>query len=223
KATKNTLHQVGGAYQESRIDYRAGLGALRKAARAEDEGAWRAACADLMRQHSSTRERLPVLERFHSTMLADIAPIGSVLDIACGLHPLAIPWMPLAPEAEYYAYDIYEDMVGFLNEFMALARCRGRAEVVDVTALGATPEVDLAFILKSIPCLEQIESGAAVRLLDAVRAEHLLISFPVHPLGGKSKGMADQYEARFRDLAAERGWFVARYQFATELAFLISR
>jgi 16S rRNA (guanine(1405)-N(7))-methyltransferase len=222
KATKNTLHQVGGAYQEGRIDYAAGLDALRKAAGSEDDAEWQAACARLMSHHASTRERLVILDRFHSTVLADIGPIRSVLDLACGLHPLSIPWMPLATDAEYYAYDVYEDMTDFLNEFLALARCRGRAEVVDVTRLRSTPKVDVAFILKSLPCLEQLDSGAALRLLDTVQADHLLISFPVHSLGGKSKEMADHYEARFRELVAGRNWLVARFEFATELAFRVT-
>lgn len=223
KATKNTLHQVGAAYQGSRIDYAAGLTALREVAQSADEAEWRAACTRIMQQHASTRERLPILDRFHSTVLADIAPIRSVLDLACGLHPLALPWMPLALDAEYHAYDVYGDMVDFLNEFFALARCRGRAEVVDVTQLCPSPKVDLAFLLKSLPCLEQLDPTAPFRLLDAIRADHLLISFPVHSLGGKSKGMAEHYEARFQELVTGKSWRVERFEFATELVFRVDK
>jgi 16S rRNA (guanine(1405)-N(7))-methyltransferase len=223
KATKNMLHQVGAAYQGSRIDYEAGLAALREAARSGDEGEWRAACARVMRQHASTRERLAILDRFHATVLADVAPIRSVLDIACGLHPLSIAWMPLTPDAEYRAYDIYGDMVDFLNEFLALHRRPGRATAVDVTQLRSTPKVDVAFVLKSLPCLEQIESGATLRLLEAIRADHLLISFPVHSLGGKSKGMVYHYEGRFRELTAGKSWQVERFEFPSELVFRVTR
>src|SRR5438034_4202683 len=135
KATKNTLHQVGGAYQESRIDYGACLDALRNAAGSGDPAEWRSACTQVMQRHASTRERLTIMDQFHATALAGIGPIRSVLDLACGVHPLSLPWMPLEPDVEYFAYDVYEDMVDFLNAFMALARCRGRAQVVDVTQL----------------------------------------------------------------------------------------
>ena len=52
-------------------------------------------CLERMRGHASTQERLPILEEFFQTTLASIAPVESVLDLACGLNPLALPWMPL--------------------------------------------------------------------------------------------------------------------------------
>jgi 16S rRNA (guanine(1405)-N(7))-methyltransferase len=223
KATKNRLHQVGGAYQERRIDYAACLDLLRQPARSDDSLEWRSACRQVMGQHTSTRERLPILDQFHTTVLAHIGPIRSVVDLACGLHPLSIPWMPLTDDVEYYAYDVYEDMVDFLNAFMALRGCRGRAEVVDVTGLQAMPSVDLALLLKSLPCLEQLQSDLPLRLLESIPAAHLLISFPVHTLGGRQKGMADQYETRFRERLAEKPWQVTRYSFATELVLLVTK
>jgi 16S rRNA (guanine(1405)-N(7))-methyltransferase len=223
KATKNRLHQVGGAYQERRIDYAACLDALRQAAAAADPIEWRSACRQVMERHTSTRERLPILDEFHATALAGIGPIRSVVDLACGLHPLSIPWMPLADDVEYYAYDVYEDMVDFLNAFMTLHGCRGRAEVVDVTELQTAPPVDLALILKSLPCLEQLHGDISLRLLESIPAAHLLISFPVHTLGGRQKGMAGQYETRLRERLAEKSWRVTRYAFATELALLVSK
>ena len=48
-----------------------------------------------MGYHSSTRERLPILEQFYARALADIPPARVVLDLACGLNPLALAWMPL--------------------------------------------------------------------------------------------------------------------------------
>ncbi len=223
KATKNTLHQVCGAYRESRIDYAAGLESLRKARQAGDEADWRAACMSLMTRHASTRERLPILDRFYATTLAEFGPIRSVLDVACGLNPLALAWMPLAPDAEYYACDVDEEMIGFLNEFFAVVPCGGRARVADATQSCPTEQADVALILKSLPCLEQIDPAAGLRLLEGINADHLLVSFPVRSLGGKSKGMQVNYEARFREMLTGKSWSVRRFEFATELAFLVTR
>jgi hypothetical protein len=64
-------------------------------------------------------------------------------------------------------------------------------------------------------------------LLRAIHADHLLVSFPVHSLGGRNKGMIERYEAHFHDLLAQAGIGagarVTRFEFATELAFLVSR
>jgi 16S rRNA (guanine(1405)-N(7))-methyltransferase len=223
KATRNTLHQVCGAYQENGINYAAEMEKLRKAAQSSEKVDWRRACAALMSLHASTRERLPILDRFYETTLADLAPIRSVLDIACGLNPLAIPWMPLAPDAEYHAFDVCEAMTGFLNEFLALTGCEGRAHVADVTCSCPTKRADVALLLKSLPCLEQIDRAAGTRLLETINADHLLVSFPVASLGGKGKGRARHYEARFEELVAGKNWKVKRFEFSTELAFLVTR
>jgi 16S rRNA (guanine(1405)-N(7))-methyltransferase len=223
KATRNVLHQVGGAYQPRPIDYAAALAELRRARESADPAEWRRACRGIMSGHASTRERLPILDQFYATILADLPPIRSVLDLACGLNPLAIPWMPLAEGAEYYACDIYEDLAGFLDDYLALAGVRGGAEVADVTRACPDRRVDLALLLKSLPCLEQIESGIGLRLLESVRARHVLVSFPSRSLGGKSKGMKESYEARFQALVAGRGWRITRSEFAGELAFLVAK
>jgi 16S rRNA (guanine(1405)-N(7))-methyltransferase len=218
KATKKKLHQVGGAYLEGGVDYRAWLDGLRVAVGNDEEFCW--ACAQTMRHHASTKERFSILDQFYATVLADLPPIHSVLDIACGLNPLAIPWMGLADGAKYYAYDIYEDMIAFLRAFMALTPVDGQAVACDVLRSRSWPKVDLALVLKSIPCLEQIDKAAGAKLLDAIDADYLLVSFPVHSLGGRDKGMPANYEARFHELAEGKDWTIERFAFATELAFL---
>jgi 16S rRNA (guanine(1405)-N(7))-methyltransferase len=221
KAAKRKLHQVGGAYLEGGVDYAAWLDDLRAAS--GDSAEFRRACAQILAHHASTRERLDILDEFYATVLAGLPPVRSVLDLACGLNPLAIPWMGLPDGATYYAYDIYEDMVDFLCAFMHLTQVEGEAAACDVLGSCPTPHVDLALVLKSIPCLEQIDKSAGARLLDAIDAEYLLVSFPVHSLGGRSKGMPANYETHFRELVAGRGWSVERFAFATELAFLITK
>jgi 16S rRNA (guanine(1405)-N(7))-methyltransferase len=222
KATRNKLHQVGGAYLDAAQDYPRWLVALRDAA-AQGDPALRGACRAVMARHASTRERLPILETFFAETLAGIAPVRSVLDVACGLNPLAIPWMPLAPGATYLACDIYRDMMDFVGAFLALLGVRGRAFVCDVIHEPPTEHVHLALILKTLPCLEQVDKSAGLRLLDAVRADYALVSFPARSLGGRDKGMIAHYEARLRDLLAGRHWPVQRFEFETELAFLVDR
>src|SRR5947207_617850 len=157
KTTKNKLHQVGGAYQQDEPRYARWLDELRRATRREERAQVLAVCKDIMSRHASTRERLPMLEDFYSTVLAEIAPVRSVIDIACGLHPLAIPWMPLAENARYYAYDIYSDMMAFLTEYLKLMHLQGHTQACDVIQYCPQQKVDVAFILKAIPCLEQVD------------------------------------------------------------------
>jgi 16S rRNA (guanine(1405)-N(7))-methyltransferase len=221
KATKKKLHQIGGAYLEGRVDYAAWLDELEAAAGSGED--FRRACFGIMGHHSSAKERLEILDTFYATVLADLPSVHSVLDLACGLNPLAIPWMGLPDGAAYYAYDIYEDMADFLQAFMQLVPVRGEARACDVLRSCPMPRVDLALVLKSIPCLEQIDKSVGAWLLDAIEADYFLVSFPVHSLGGWDKGMPTNYEAHFRELVAGKGWSVKRFEFATELAFLVSK
>jgi len=223
KATKNKLHQVGGAYLDGREDYATWLTLLDAALCSGNTAALQQVSRQIMSNHASTRERLSILDQFYSTILADCAPVHSILDIACGLNPLALHWMPLAEDIEYYAYDIYQNMMDFLAQYLLRLNIRVHAHVCDVIQSCPTHEVDVAFVLKAIPCLEQIDKQAGKRLLRSLNARQMVVSFPIHSLGGKSKGMVSYYEAHFRTLVDDEPWQVKRFEFATELAFLVTK
>jgi len=220
KATKNKLHQVGAAYLTQPMHYDRWLEELQ---RAREEGALEQACQRIMQAHASTAERLPILDAFFATTLRSVAPVRSVLDLACGLNPLAIPWMPLIGGAQYTAYDIYEDLARFVARFLTMVGVAGKAEARDVLYLRPSDPVQVALLLKALPCLEQIDKMATAQLLDHVPAEHVLVSYPVHSLGGRAKGMVAHYDGQLAALLAGRPWRAQRFEFPTELAYLISR
>lgn len=222
KATKNKLHQIAGAYLTEKPAYDAWLNQLR-AAHTQSDAAFRAACREVMQQHASTRERLPILERMYADVFARMPPPRAVLDVACGLNPLALPWMPLAPGATYHACDLYADMTEFIGAFLQLAGLPGEAFVCDLVSAPPPTPVDLALVLKVLPPLERVDKQAGINLLRALRAEHILVSFPAHSLGGRSKGMAAHYEEHFQELIAAEAWQVERFAFPGELMFLVRK
>jgi 16S rRNA (guanine(1405)-N(7))-methyltransferase len=145
------------------------------------------------------------------------------LDLACGLNPLALPWIPLEQGASYYACDIYQNMVDFINLFFAHTGQPGKAENVNLQDKVPAQKVQLAFLLKTLPCLEQLDKHISRRLLDSINAEHMLITYPAQSLGGQSKGMPATYTAQFQQLAQDRDWQVESFQFPGEIAFLVHR
>ena len=222
KATKNKLHQVAAAYVAERPDYDAWLEELRQAASSPD--AWRDACRRIMRGHASTRERLPLLDTFFETVLADVAPVRSVLDLACGLNPLALPWMPLSDDAAYFAYDIYEDLTRFIGGFLALAGVTaGEARACDITRAERFPLADVALLLKAVPCLDQVERATSGRLLDVVQAQHFVVSFPAQSLGRSRSWDRSTYAERLDAVVKERAWSITRFDFATEMVFRLTK
>ncbi len=219
KATKSKLHQVAGAYQGTKINYKQALTMLQEKSSSPTE--FREACRQIMRWHLSTRERLPILKEFYNVIFGDTPDIRSIIDIACGLNPLARSWMPFSEQVEYMAYDIYADSISFIGDFMDIAGIKGRAEVRDVLHHPPRQQVDLALILKTVPCLEQLSKDATYTLLDAVQASKLLISYPVTSIGGRRKGMITNYDTQFTSIAARYHWSFTRFEFSTELAFLV--
>jgi 16S rRNA (guanine(1405)-N(7))-methyltransferase len=131
--------------------------------------------------------------------------------------------MPLSEHTLYYTYDIYEDMIGFLNNCMTLMPVQGYGKTDDVIHYCPTQKVDVAFILKAIPCLEQVDKTAGLRLLETINADYLVVSFPAHSLGGKGKGMAANYETKFYEQVANKPWSIQRFIFPGELVFLVSK
>lgn len=222
KATRNKIHQVGGAYFEQNFPYERWQTELTAIDR-QDKARLSAYCRNILQQHASTRERLAILETFYATLFEPFAPVRSVLDLACGLNPLTLPWMPLAPEAAYFACDIYRGLVSFLNGFLRHLKQNGNVEWWDLLEGSPPYRVQVALLLKVIPCLEQLDKDIALSLLQSIQAEHLVVSFPAHSLGGRPKGMPENYETRFRNLISQLPWQVKRYEFPSELVFVLSR
>ena len=225
KATKAKLHQIGGAYLSRHMPYNDWERELEETIRQHGPRSpdTRRLCRQILARHASTRERLGILDTFFAETLASIAPVHSVIDLACGLNPLATPWMPLADNALYVAYDIYDDLMGFVGRALPLFGLRAEVETRDVLHRPPERQAELALLLKSVPCLEQLRKDAGHHLLRAIPARHLLVSFPARSLGGHDKNMVEQYETHFWNLVAGEDWHIERHAYDGELAFLIGK
>jgi 16S rRNA (guanine(1405)-N(7))-methyltransferase len=196
KRTKRRLHQIFGAYT-GRPEYTRLLLDITAAQQAGEE-ALRAACRVAMSQHASTRERLPLLDDFYTRIFAVTGTPRTLLDIACGLNPLAVSWMALPEGARYVACDIDTGMLGFVGGVLDLFGLAHDVSVCDVVTAPPVARCDVALLLKTIPCLDQQDPAATERLLrtQLEQARHVVLSFPTHSLSGRGKGMARTYRAR---------------------------
>lgn len=221
KATKNKLHQTVGAYWQDKPAYTEWLTALGAAVGEPEQ--LRATCQTIMGHHASTRERLSLLPDFYTTIFAGLPPIHTILDLACGLNPLTIPWMPLAPAVTYHACDVGQDQIHFLQQALPLLGVQGEATLCNL--LEATPayQADVVLLLKTLPCLEQVDATIGARLLANIDAPVFIISFPGQSLGGRHKGMTTTYPAHLQQLLADSTWQVTEFAFATELVFRLTK
>jgi 16S rRNA (guanine(1405)-N(7))-methyltransferase len=220
KETKNTLHQIAGAYLEQKPRYTEWTRRLAEILPEERE----ALGMELMRHHASTAERLPFVREFYATLFGALdAPPCSILDVACGLNALALPLMPLAPNARYVGCDLFSDQAEFLNHWLNECQFVGQCEVRDVIAQPPDTPADVALILKLLPVLEQWDKNAGMALLRALPCPTLIVSFPTRSLSGKSKGMADNYATRFLAQITAENWHAQRFDFPNEMAFVVKK
>jgi 16S rRNA (guanine(1405)-N(7))-methyltransferase len=222
KATKSRLHQAYSAY-EAQLDYARAYEELRAAYATGDEQGIRAVAHRMLARHASTRERLPILHRFYDAIFAHTGVPHVLLDLACGLNPLALPWMHLDPGATYLAYDIDTERIAFLNQFFALTAVEGHAYCQDLISDPPEQQADVALLLKTATCLERQRRGSTLTLLDRLQVAYVVITFPVKSLGRREKGMAEQYERTFTDMLSRRPWTVSQLDLLAELIFVVDK
>ena len=222
KSTRTRLHRLTGAFLTTKLDYAKWLGVFEAMPDKRSEEFLEARKA-MIKLHASTHERLPFLELFFQVCLAPVAPISSLLDLACGLNPLALPWMPLADHCEYHACDVVEPLTVFLQNFFTLTAQPG--SVFTCNLLESIPQqpVQVAFLLKLLPILDQVDPNASSRLLEQVQADHLLVSYPSKSLSGRSKGMKQTYAEHLERVTAGKGFQIRSFDFPNETAYLLSR
>jgi len=222
KATKSRLHQIYGAY-ETGTGLRHAADALRSATMDGRKEAIRSACRYMLSLHTSTRERLPDLDRFYRDIYAHTGIPHVILDLACGLNPLALPWMGLGQGSEYHAYDIDGDRIALLNDYLDMAGVQINAHLQDVICDPPDEKGDLALLLKSAACLERQRRGSTLALLDKLAVDWVVVSFPVKSLGRREKGMPEHYAHQFDGMLYGRPWPVTRLDFPTELVFAVDK
>lgn len=222
KSTKRRLHQSYGAFEQD-FDYEAAYRRLEAAYRTGSQDEIQAACREVMGRHASTRERLPILDRFYPAIFDITGRPASILDLGCGLNPLALPWMDLSPDTRYMAIDIDADRIDFVNRYLALAGLQPLARCQDVLVRPPAFLADLALLLKMSPTLERQGEGTTVRLVEQLRAPAVVVSFAIKSLGGREKGMLAHYQQQFSEWAEDRQWAVEQVVFDSELVFIVKR
>jgi 16S rRNA (guanine(1405)-N(7))-methyltransferase len=151
KEVSSKLHQIGAAYFRLSPHYERWQAEITSLPANPEHENVRAFCLEVMQAHSSTAERLPILEDFFHETLAPIAPIESVVDLACGLNPLALPWLPLSRSAHYGGCDIFSDLVAFDNAFLNHFDIHAAIEPADIFTYPMQKPLQLALLLKSCP------------------------------------------------------------------------
>lgn len=220
KSVRKKLHHIVANYLGD-VDYEQASQNLRSAF-AQGPDAIRTACLNILKQHISTRERTPFLERFYQEISSRIGKPKSILDLACGYHPFGLPWMNLDPECQYYAYDIIQPRVDFLNLFFDLVKHPARAIQQDILQTPPTLEADVAFFFKEAHRFEQRQHGCNYNFWQALKVRHLLVSLPASSMTGRHD-KTNQHRRLVYETIKDVDWAVQEFQIENELFFWIRK
>lgn len=220
-AARKKLHNIVAPYLGD-PDYTQAAKRLDQAFQTRDTAQIRQACAEIMQAHVSTRERLPLLDELYPAIFSFTGAPHTILDLACGIHPLSFPWMGLSEPIHYYAYDILDNRVGFLNHFFELSGLHPSAKVQDILVNPPVETGDIAFIFKEVHRFEQRQRGITIRLLDALQVRFLVVSLPTQNMRGRID-FTESYRRMFYKILGQRPWQVDEIVFPGEMFFIIRK
>ncbi|WP_299026339.1 hypothetical protein [uncultured Thermanaerothrix sp.] len=219
-AARRVLHQVVAPYLGD-PDYTWALQALEVAA---DKGmeAIRQVCLELLRSHASTRERLPFLKTFYQRLFEVTGLPETILDLACGLNPLAWPWMGLPPTTRYLAFDIHRPRVALINAFFQRIGVEGEALHQDILVQPPRIPAEVAFFFKEIHRFEERQPGCARPFLEAIPARWVLISLPSRSLS-RRRDLLPFHQRLMTRILNGLDWEVQELYFENEVVFCVRK
>jgi len=218
KAVREALHGISGAFMTSQEARQL----------AYDMHAWHIDKTDLslermLARHASTRERLPLsdMDATYRRIFATTGRPRSVIDLACGINPLYLG----ARGIETVGVDISGAAVSAVNCFHESYRMPVSARCADLLCPGAIPgeRFDVALLFKLLPLLERQENSGAVRIMNAVNARYIIVSFPTRTLSGRSVGMAENYARWMQTHLPESMNICDQFDTHNELFYIVTR
>jgi len=146
---------------------------------------------ELMRQQTSTNERLPYIEELYNKLFAEINP-KSIVEFGCGLNALSYYWFPQGKK--YIGFDIDARMITKVNDFYSHYNTTTAKAFQGDIIINSIPDCDCIFLFKLVPLLELQEKGFTQRLIQQYRKRTFVITFPLKSLTGRTDNRKDQYQ-----------------------------
>ena len=221
KSARAILHNIMAPYLGD-PDYTAESIKLEGIIASQDRAAIKNFCLEILARHDSTRERIPYLHEFYKTILEVAQRPHTILDLACGLNPFALPFMGLPEGVEYHAYDIHQPRVDLINSFFNSQNVQPLAETRDV--LLDPPEIvsDAAFLFMEAHRMEKRRKGCSRELVKALNVKVTLISLPNRSLDGQ-RDLHQRMDALFGQISADSGGETGSRAFPGETLYWIRK
>lgn len=170
---------------------------------------------ELLKTHSSTSERLEFYPKIKE--LLKILKIKSVLDLGCGINPIALA----NKNIEYNALDINNDDLILVKKFFEINKINGSVLSYDLRKIKELPKVDICLVFKVLDIIGKNPYKLAERIIKLANCKYFLISFATRTLSGKPM----RYKKRkwFEDLLNNFGYKYEILDSKNEIFYLFEK
>lgn len=221
KSVRRKLHQIAAPYLGD-PDYDRATRSLQVAFQSYEPQTILTCCREIMTHHTSTRERLSILDGFYQRIFEISGKPASILDLACGLNPLSLRWMALPENTRYQAYDIHSPRVALLNSYFRLEEIPATAFVRDILIDPPADFADVAFLFKEAHRFEEREAGCNRALWLSLKVSYLIVSLPPCSMSGKHD-LSLKNRKLVTGIADLEKWHVTELVFPNEQVFVIDK
>lgn len=144
----------------------------------------------------STKERLDDYQEIYKKIFDETLYPKKIIDLGCGYNPFSYPLMNLEG-ISYYAYDIDERDVLYLNKYFSIMEkhgLKGKASIIDVRnpdEIKKLPATDIIFMFKLIDLIDKKHKITSEKLLmDLInKTKFIVVSFATKTLTGKKMNL----------------------------------
>jgi len=141
----------------------------------------------------STKERLSDYLELYFKIFKITGKPKSIIDLGCGMNPLSYYFMNLK-KLRYYAYDIDEEDIKFLNNFFKIMEKQGldgKAKILDINntkAVSSLPTPDIIFLFKVIDVINTKNHKTSEQLVKQLikKTKFIIVSFATKTITRKS-------------------------------------
>ena len=193
KEIKAKLHRLYASYQINKKNKRNKyLEELKQALKENNKEEIIEIHKKILSTNISARERLEDYESLYKKIFNITKNPSSILDLGSGLNPLSFPFMNL-DLLDYYAYEIDESDVNFLNKYFEIMKekgLNGKAEIFNLRnfeKISNLPSADIIFMFKLIDLLNTKNYKPGEELIKKLieKAKFIIASFATKTLSGK--------------------------------------
>jgi len=134
----------------------------------------------LLKTHSSTAERLDYYPKLKK--IIDSLKMKSILDLGCGLNPIALA----NKKIKYYASDIREDELELIKLFFKKNRIKGKTFCYDLRKINDNlPKADLCLLFKVLDIIDDKKHKISKKIIETIPCNQIIVSFSTKKLSGK--------------------------------------